>query len=437
MLKNELFWTEKKLIYMMEKILPKCETVAEAIDRARKRWKRNFDRSTFNHRFKEKFKHTPGQYLKKQEYKSETAKKLPPKNNPVFLKQRIKSLERELSRATEQSVLADIVKHEIHGMANLKPDQPPSWLMQKNNKMYHGVPTLLFSDLHYGEVIHSAQVNNSNKYNMEIANKRIERVFTKTAYLLDSILTKADYPGIVLTCAGDILSGNIHEEIRENNQSPIFVAMMECASQIEAGIKLLKKRFKCVFVPWMVGNHGRFDRKPRSKYGPQDNFEYILGHWIKKTFEKDPDVVVAVSDSFMYHYEIYNTRYLVMHGDMFRGGVGIQGPILPWMLGDHKLRKQMQGIEKLTGVKAEYDVLLFGHWHILWPTPGFISNGSIKGFDEYAMSKGYPCEEPKQALWLTHPTHGVTINAPIKADSDQRFKKKKPWISYPYSERQV
>ena len=41
----------------------------------------------------------------------------------------------------------------------------------------------------------------------------------------------------------------------------------------------------------------------------------------------------------------------------------------------------------------------------------------MKGLDEYAYQANLPPEPPMQALWLTHPKHGVTISLPVFCDA--------------------
>ena len=64
-------------------------------------------------------------------------------------------------------------------------------------------------------------------------------------------------------------------------------------------------------------------------------------------------------------------------------------------------------------VGQEYDCLLMGHFHTHTQLTKLIINGSLKGYDEYASSGNFPFEKPQQALWITHPKHGVTFRMPV------------------------
>ena len=48
-------------------------------------------------------------------------------------------------------------------------------------------------------------------------------------------------------------------------------------------------------------------------------------------------------------------------------------------------------------------MVIMGHYHQYISIKGAIVNGSLKGYDEYAMGNRFAFEIPKQALWFTHP----------------------------------
>ena len=77
----------------------------------------------------------------------------------------------------------------------------------------------------------------------------------------------------------------------------------------------------------------------------------------------------------------------------------------------------------------EYDTMLLGHWHQLIQLERLIVNGSLKGYDEYAYSNNFGFEPPRQALWLTHPDHGLTFSMPVYVDRKKK-QHNTEWISW-------
>jgi hypothetical protein len=325
------------------------------------------------------------------------------------LRQEIASLNKQVKALTCEAVDTTKIRKLIHGieMSNVNP---PRWLTGKKASGLLGTPTLFLSDLHWGETVFPAQVNNCNEFNLVIAQQRLRRVFGSTVNLCRNYL-QGDYSGIVVALGGDMVSGNIHEELRETNSEQILAIVLDLYENLIAGITQMADEFGQVFVPCVVGNHGRLDKKPRAKGAVRDNYEWILYQFLARHFQNDKRVTVLVSESLDVLYKVHNTRYLLTHGDQFKGGSGLAGPKVPWALGDHRKRKRQDAISQ------PYDVMIFGHWHqLFWGSGAFICNGSLKGYDEYSFRSNFAFQMPMQALWITHPEKGITFQMPVLAD---------------------
>lgn len=336
--------------------------------------------------------------------------------NNVGLFNRIKEMQKTIDdlqkhnhKLSRKQATTESLIELIHG-ANVKFN-PPQWTSKKVAHHNTGVPTFFASDWHWDEVVEASQINYVNAYNREIAHERAKKFFSTGVELLTQHMTKPRYDYCVLALGGDMLSGNIHEELRESNEFPILQSVLDVTEKLIAGITLLHDTFGRVYVPCVVGNHGRLDRKPRFKNKAFDNYDWLVYQLIARHFgmgkNKNPDINIDVTDGTEVRYDIYNTRYLLLHGDDFQGGSGIAGPYTPWMLGDAKLRKRQMA------VRDPYDVVIMGHWHSYTPLKNIIVNGSLKGFDEYSRSRKYDFEPPTQAVWVTHPEIGITVHWPV------------------------
>ncbi len=285
---------------------------------------------------------------------------------------------------------------------------PPKWLAPKSSRRQErAIVTAVLSDCHFDEVVNPEEINYVNGYNREIAVMRLRNFFSNTVRLSSDYISGVKVDGIVLPMIGDMVSGNIHEELRETNEDTIIETCLFYADQLIAGFELLAKHFGEVYSPCVVGNHGRLDKKPRAKHRSTDSFDYLIYNLVARHFKGNPAVRFAISTGADFRYTLYNTRYQLTHGDQFRGGSGIAGLLSPLMLGDHRKRKR----EQATG--TPYDYLVMGHWHQLAYFKGLIVNGSLKGYDEHAALNNLDFEPPRQAFWLTDSEHGMTITAPI------------------------
>lgn len=289
----------------------------------------------------------------------------------------------------------------------------PAWLNRApRSGGRSAIPVAMLSDLHLDEVVKPEQVNFVNAYNREIAEARLKNFFNHVVDLANNYIQGLKYEGIVVPLGGDIFSGIIHEELVETNAATIFESLLYWAEPMASGIRYLRDAFGRVFLPCVVGNHGRRQRKPHAKHRAQDNFDWFFYHLLQKLLGQEKGISWAISESADQPFSVFSTRYLLTHGDQFRGGSGISGLLSPLMLGDARKR------QRETSVARPYDYLVMGHWHQLSFVKNIIVNGSLKGMDEYAFISNFGFEHPQQAFWITDAKHKVTITAPVHVMSE-------------------
>lgn len=284
----------------------------------------------------------------------------------------------------------------------------PEWLYhRKAGKRHQATPVAHLSDIHHGEVVSPAEVGGVNGFDSKISRNRTKRFFERTILLCDEYLAGVEYPGIVCPVSGDIVTGNIHDELRETNDQRILPAVLDAAGIITAGLKMFADRFGSVYGPWVVGNHGRLDKKPRAKGAVEDNFDWMIGALVQTAVADDKRITIDLAPSLDHQFQIYGVKYLQTHGNQFKGGTGIAAELSPMFIGDARKRK------KHASIKQPYDVMIMGHWHRRICLPNVKCNGTIKGFDEYSLFANFEYQEPQQAFWLTTPEYGITMEAPI------------------------
>jgi hypothetical protein len=287
------------------------------------------------------------------------------------------------------------------------------------------VPTLFLSDLHWGEVVDPNQVNGVNEYSVSIAQRRLRQCVEVTIDLLHNHITMPKYPGIVLALGGDMVSGDIHEELTATNEREIMPIVLDLWSSLEWVIDRLVEKFGRVFAPCVGGNHGRNTHKIRSKGRNFTSFDWLVYQFLAKRYEKDDRVSFLIPDGSDAYYSVMGHRYLLTHGDQFRGGDGMIGALGPIIRGDHRKRGRNAQID------MEYDTMLLGHWHQLIQLQRLIVNGSLKGYDEYAYTNNFPFEPPRQAMWITHPDHGITFSAPVHVERQKLAARKSiGWVAW-------
>lgn len=348
-----------------------------------------------------------------------------PQSDVDILRDRVLELDTQLRRLKEATLTDDYVRRKIIGLRDgVGAVTVPDWsLRMPRGESRPGVPIALWSDWHWGEVVRPEQIGGVNEFNLAIAHKRLRRLVEKTIWLLRSHVVKPEYEGIVVCLGGDMVSGDIHDELTETNDEPLMPCVLDLFGALKWAIGSIADEFGSVFLPCVAGNHGRTTKKPRAKNRAFTNFDWLLYQFLAKAFEGDDRVTFHIPDGPDALFRVYNTRYLLTHGDQFRGGDGIIGAIGPITRG-HKKK-----VARNTAIDQAYDVMLCGHWHQEINLARTIVNGSLKGYDEYANQSNFEFEPPRQALWLTHPTHGITMRMSVHLEDDPAADESAPWIS--------
>lgn len=368
--------------------------------------------------------------IKIQEMKLDYEKKLQDQRNeilnlkkapPLTLEERISAskyrdeisrIQKDLREAERQALTSENLKHYIFGMENHEFGSVPGWLEPKKTlNITNGIPCLFLSDIHFDEYVDLRQIGFVNEYSREIATKRIQHTFNTSIDILFNRTKNPKYDGMVIAFGGDMLSGNIHEELAETNQDSIMRSLLILTDLLIDGIELHLKHFKKIFIPCVVGNHGRLHKKPRAKNKVFDNYEWLIYQFMARHFKDNDKITFLIPDGPDATFRIYDKGFLLTHGDQFKGGNAIAGIFSPLMLGFHRKQKKQSSINK------SFDVMMCAHFHQYVHTNQLIINGSIKGYDEYANLCNFAFERPQQALFINHPENGMVFRTPILCDS--------------------
>lgn len=287
--------------------------------------------------------------------------------------------------------------------------EPPRWMRSaKVKRGKRGIVTLQLSDTHFDEVVSPEQVEFINAYDRSIAEVRLRAWVENAIVLARDYVAGVELEGVTVLATGDIFSGDIHEELKETNADTLYGSVVHWIEQLSAAIRLYAEEFKNVHIAAVVGNHGRNSRKPRYKARAQSNIEWLMWRMLAREFAGDKRVTFQIGDGMDLTVRIYDTNYLITHGDEFRGGSGIQGARAPLALGQHRTSVRQMATDH------PLDYMVVGHFHQYQPpSQGLVMGGSLKGYDEFAYGKRFRPEPAQQAFWITAPERGPTIAAPV------------------------
>lgn len=281
--------------------------------------------------------------------------------------------------------------------------EPPRPVIRKTKE----TAVLLISDWHIGEVVSEEETLGLGAFNSEIATARVELIAEKTIDLITGY-TRSKIDTIVVGALGDMVSGQIHEELERtqdlNAAEQVYLSALLLAYLLDE----LSAYFQIRFVG-VVGNHGRLKKKPEAKE-KYVNWDYIVYQIASLLLRDNNRIEWNISKSPHAFVEIEGHLFLFTHGDAVRSWAGI-----PWY-GISRYANNMREI--LNRRSLILDGLCMGHFHqpadIARINGPILVNGSLKGPDEYSLqfgaamqasqvlfgvSKEYP-ETFRYTLWL-------------------------------------
>jgi len=304
----------------------------------------------------------------------------------------------------------DIVSQIEHAI----PD-PPEWLAPEPAGNHAGTPLLLMGDNHFDEVVTPSEILNLNAYDRRIAEQRLRRTFEGAVQLpRDYLGSKLRKDGIVVAHAGDLITGEIHDELTETNEGKPTETIEYFMDPMIAGLRLLREEYAKVHVVAVTGNHDRLYRKKRAKGDPSSSWAWLFWKIIAREFKRHSTVTVEIAAGESTIFPVYDTRFLLHHGDSFQGGGGIAGPLTPLAIGHYRRSRKHADAVRYTGDgDLRFDMILQGHIHHRNHLPGIITTGAAKGYDEYASKKSFPFEPASQEMLIVTPERGVTFAAPV------------------------
>ena len=344
-------------------------------------------------------------------------------------RRKIQFLERELLAVKKHNDTAEELRKTIFDLSTL-PLDPPKWLTAKRPAGLPGVPMTLWSDWHWGETVNPVEVGGVNEFNSGVAKQRVSRLVDVLLDLTLHHMVKPQYPGIVVCLGGDLISGGIHDELRETNWGTVQQQLIEVEEQLIGALGVMADKFGKVFVPCVVGNHGRTAIKPRMKQRVFENYEWGMYQRLEREFKNDKRFLFYIPGETDAYFNVLGHRFLFTHGDTLgvKGGDGIIGALGPIARGAFKLGRSESQIGR------DFDTLVMGHWHTYIPRGDavpVIVNGALKGYDEYArLALRVPYSRPCQALWFVHQKHGITAQWAMYLDEHKKAGDTKEWVAF-------
>ena len=264
-------------------------------------------------------------------------------------------------------------------------------------------PVIVASDWHVEERV-GAEVGGLNRYSPEIATQRATEFFQRSLRLMRLLNQDVTITTAVLALLGDFITGNIHgEENAEKNELMPNHAIVFAQNLIISGIEFLLNHTNYSFViPCHSGNHARTTLK--SRFGAENghSLEYLMYLHLAAYFRNEKRIQFIIPEGYHSYLDIYDTTLRFHHGHAIKYGGGVGGIFIP----TYKAISQWD-----KGRKADIDI--FGHFHQSKDGANFLCNGSLIGYNAYALSIKADYERPQQTMFLLDKKRGRTFTMPV------------------------
>ena len=279
------------------------------------------------------------------------------------------------------------------------------------------------TDTHVGDRVVFDQTTGINAYDLDIFNKRLYGWVEQLISLAEYRRNIADVDELVIPMLGDMVSGDIHEELARTNIGNCMEQMMNGAFLIGQAVTKLSRNFKKVRVVAVVGNHGRMTRKIPAKDKYMD-WDHMMYQWVAAFCADQKNVEFHIPKNFSTIFNVAGRNVLIMHGDSISGGGSSAS--FTRMVG------QMRGLQqqnKEWADKQHFDDVMIGHFHRIDEydigTGSLYVCGTMKGSDEFTTNRLHVSSPPKHMVTYWHPDHGNVSKEIIRLDkfdsSDKKF----------------
>lgn len=300
---------------------------------------------------------------------------------------------------------------ELSGARAVDP-APPEWHVTPGD---HGgrrsVIVCHVSDMHMGEVIRPGEIQGINAFDPDICRDRMQRYFQAACEIGPRWSTGTRCEGALLTLGGDLISGDIHEELLRTNALGSLEQVRAAVEVVLAGVRLLVETFGRVHVASVPGNHGRTTHKPTAKLYSALSYDTMIAG-MARDMMGDPRVTWQVDGNTDQIIPVLGRTVFLTHGDKIGtgGGQGFAGPMLPIIRGAQKVRAQQASIGR------EPDYILVGHYHTSGNPGRVLANGSVPGYSEYGNGLRAAVEPPQQWLAMIDSVWGMRERLPVQLE---------------------
>ena len=293
-------------------------------------------------------------------------------------------------------------------MDEIRPIEPAQIVFKPKSKPGSQVTAVMqVSDGHMGAVQVPDEIEGLNEFDPEICTLRQMDYTERFLHWVEMHRQAYQINRLAVLVTGDLISGDIHQELQTTNAFPAPVQVVRAAEVLAQQIAAISPHFEQVDIHFITeDNHARLTKKPQAKEAGLNSFNYLVGYIAQSLVSKHENVNFNLYPMYEKVVHVGGRQYLISHGHGLVGWMGI-----PWYSINRHVGKEatnrMQVI--MSDINRARDIgfhkYIFGHWHTPFDHPLYSCCGSISGTDAYDHKQGR-YSPPSQSSWLVHPKHG-------------------------------
>jgi hypothetical protein len=248
-------------------------------------------------------------------------------------------------------------------------------------------PSFLISDWHVGETVTLEESLGQNEFNLAIARARAAKCWDNMLWLRKDMARTQSCDDTLLTINGDMVTGDIHDELRETNDGGMRDQCNACIDILYPGIMAMIEATPGIcHIICIGGNHGRLTKKQHIKNGTQHSAEHIGVYDPLRRLIGDMGGKVAwhIPQAERHIMTVHGWRVATQHGTMIKSQGGVGGTLVPmtrWVIRDNQA-----------------DLYQFGHFHEADAYGKVIKNGCLIGYSGYCGWIGVDPERPPEQV---------------------------------------
>lgn len=322
-----------------------------------------------------------------------------PDQEVLYLRTQVEALEQRLKQ--EKEATGEERLRTIQLTEAIEAMEPVKMVYKPTNKTETPVTCVLhLTDLHNGKVTKKSETDGFGEFNPEIFTRRLTELGSRVLDKVRAVRSGYNIPNLHIIGTGDYIEGELRHESIATNAYPAPVQAVNAGRDIGSLIGMMAPHFASVTVDMLtLDNHGRLTRKNQSAQGAENNYGYIVAHFVKERCSRQSNVEVRIHAKPSVVISVgQKERYLALHGHQLKGWAGI-----PYYGFDRRL--MLEALKRMDITESRFTKMMTGHFHVATDTLYWMMGGSLSGTDTFDHDQGRHAPA-HQTSWLVHDKHG-------------------------------